>query len=198
MTAAGAIAGQAVLCVLFAAIARERARALGTRITPTLPSGVLAAAGFVPSLLAGHDAARAIEMTVLAACAAISAATDLETGLIFDRVLAFAIVLMLPAAAAAGSVATGLAGAAAAGALLGLPHAVSRGRAIGLGDVKLAAVAGFALGPAGVLYALWAAAIGGGLTATLLLTFRRARRDDPLAFGPFLAAGAAFAIAGAR
>lgn len=198
MTAAVPIAIEMLLCLVFGAVARERARAFGVAATPTLRTGIPAAAAFVPCLLAAHDASRAISIAILTACAAISAVTDLESGLIFDRVLTVATLLMLPAAAFAGNVATGLAGAAAAGALLWLPHGVSRGRAIGLGDVKLAAVAGFALGPVGGLFALWAAAIGGGLIAAVLLGCRRARRGDALRFGPFLAAGVAFTIAGGR
>lgn len=197
MSALVAIGGEAALCCVFGAIARERARALGFAASPTARTGLLAAIAFVPCLFAGHDPGRAIRVTILAACAAVSAATDLETGLIFDRVLTAAALPMIPAAIWDGGFVPGLGGAAAAGALLWLPHALSQGRAIGLGDVKLAAVVGFALGPAGALTALWAAAIGGGLVAAVLLAIRRARRDDTLPFGPFLAAGAAFAIVGA-
>ena len=81
------------------------------------------------------------------------------------------------------------AGAAlAASALLAL-HLVTRGRGIGLGDVKLAFAIGAGLGPLRGLEALGAAFIAGAAYALWLLARRRARRTSSLPFAPFLAVG---------
>ena len=72
------------------------------------------------------------------------------------------------------------------------------GRGLGLGDVKLGAVLGFALGFLG-----WPALVAGvvlphlinGPAALVLLLARRARRRTPLPFGPALLVGALLAVA---
>ncbi|WP_243106804.1 prepilin peptidase [Actinomyces lilanjuaniae] len=64
---------------------------------------------------------------------------------------------------------------------------------LGMGDVKLCAVIGLWLGWYGglvVLVALWVGVLLGGLAAVLLLVSRRAGRKDPMAYGPYLVAGA--------
>jgi leader peptidase (prepilin peptidase) / N-methyltransferase len=68
--------------------------------------------------------------------------------------------------------------------------------ALGFGDVKLAGVPGTALGLLGWGALLWATALAfalGGAVALWLLLTRRAHRDTPLAFGPYLLAGAVLA-----
>ena len=198
MTALAAVSAQAVLCTLLAAIARERARAFYLPLSPTGLTVVLASIALAPCLVAAGEANRTIPAVALTACAAVSAATDLETGLIFDRVLGVTALLMITSAVCQGSIVANFAGAASAAALLALPHAFSGGRAMGLGDVKFAAVIGFALGPASAVGALCIASIAGGAVAIILLSLRRAHCKERLAFGPFLAAGAALAIAGIR
>jgi leader peptidase (prepilin peptidase)/N-methyltransferase len=80
-------------------------------------------------------------------------------------------------------------GAVAVGGSLLLLYAITRGRGLGLGDVKLAAVIGIGFGPAVGLAALGVAFVAGGIYASWLLATKRADRRDPLPFGPFLAAG---------
>lgn len=196
MSALQALCGQAALCCVFARIARERARTYELAASPTARTAVPAALAMLPCLLANHEPSRDIAAAVLAACVAISAATDLEAGLIFDRVLVVAAALVVPPVFLHGSAATALVGAAAAGAAMGVPYVLSGGRAVGLGDVKLAAVIGLALGPPDAFRALWVATIAGGAVAAVLLLSRSARRSDRLPFAPFLAAGAAFAMSG--
>ena len=60
----------------------------------------------------------------------------------------------------------------------------------GGGDVKFAPVLGLMLGFPGILFALWLAAIGGGLIAIGLVLVRRKSRKDTIPFGPFMAMGA--------
>ena len=61
---------------------------------------------------------------------------------------------------------------------------------MGMGDVKLAAFIGLALGHPQVLLAVFLAFIFGGLISGVLVLARVIGRRDPIAFGPFLAAGA--------
>jgi prepilin signal peptidase PulO-like enzyme (type II secretory pathway) len=81
-------------------------------------------------------------------------------------------------------------GALVAGGLLGTLFAVSAGRWIGFGDVKLGAWLGFAFGYPRVLEVLYLGFIVGALIGVLLLVQRRATRTTPLPLGTFLAAAA--------
>jgi prepilin signal peptidase PulO-like enzyme (type II secretory pathway) len=82
----------------------------------------------------------------------------------------------------------------AAGVLVALPFAVlavaSKGRGMGWGDVKLAALGGLVLGASAALGAFF-------LTSIVAVTaaWVRGRRTQPIAFGPYLAGaiGVAFA-----
>jgi len=78
-----------------------------------------------------------------------------------------------------------LAGGAAAGGLMLFALIISRG-AMGLGDVKLATVAGLALGWPLVAPALMLMALSGGATAFLLLLLRLRGRRDPIPYAPFI------------
>jgi leader peptidase (prepilin peptidase)/N-methyltransferase len=127
------------------------------------------------------------------------AAVDVRCLRLPDPLVAALALLVLP-------LGLGHAGAAPAGAaLLGgtyLVLSLASGGAVGLGDVKLAAVLGFALGPLG-----WRAVVAGlvvphlinGPVAVFLLLTRRARRTTALPLGPALLAGAlvAFSATGA-
>ena len=80
---------------------------------------------------------------------------------------------------------------------LGLLWLVSAGRAMGLGDVKLAPSLGATLGwiDAGTAVAgLVLAFVIGALVAVALLATRRIGRRDAIPFGPFLLLGAALAL----
>ncbi|MGD1065449.1 MAG: A24 family peptidase [Vulcanimicrobiaceae bacterium] len=60
---------------------------------------------------------------------------------------------------------------------------VSRGRGMGWGDVKLAALGGALIGMAGITLAAGAASL-----VVVLLSVARRQRREPIAFGPYLAA----------
>jgi leader peptidase (prepilin peptidase)/N-methyltransferase len=67
-------------------------------------------------------------------------------------------------------------------------------RAVGMGDAKLALLLGGALG-ADVLLALFAASLGAGVAATILLVREGvAARHRAIPFGPFLTAGGTLAL----
>ena len=61
---------------------------------------------------------------------------------------------------------------------------------MGMGDVKLAAFIGLIVGLPYVWLALFLAFVGGGLISGVLVLAKVLGRKDPIAFGPFLAAGA--------
>ncbi|MFO7153041.1 MAG: prepilin peptidase [Bacillota bacterium] len=85
-----------------------------------------------------------------------------------------------------------LAGAAAGGILL-LVIALSRG-GMGLGDAKLAAVAGLFLGWPKALLALFFAVVAGGFVGALLVLLKRKGMKEALPFGPFISFGAVTAL----
>ena len=81
--------------------------------------------------------------------------------------------------------------------VLGLIWLLSRGRGMGLGDVKLAPSLGATLGWLGLqtaLVGLVLAFVLGGVVSVLLLLARRVDRRSAIPFGPFLLAGALAAV----
>ncbi|MDO8488074.1 MAG: prepilin peptidase [bacterium] len=67
--------------------------------------------------------------------------------------------------------------------------AVTRGRAMGLGDVEIVAVAGLWLGWPKILPALWVAFVAGAIIAVGQLLFKKKKLQSQIAFGPFLILG---------
>ena len=94
-----------------------------------------------------------------------------------------------------GIVLSGLLGAAVGYCFLLLPYAITRGRGMGYGDVRLAALIGLVTGFPLVVVALLVGIIGGGLVAVALLMTRVVRsRKEAIPYGPFLAVGAMAAL----
>lgn len=73
--------------------------------------------------------------------------------------------------------------------LFGLIVFLSRGRGMGLGDVKLAGALGLLLGWPDAVFAFFMSFIIGAAIAVLLITFRKKSLKDAVPFGPFLALG---------
>lgn len=84
----------------------------------------------------------------------------------------------------------GLSSAAFFGAL----WIITRGRGMGLGDVKLAFVLGLLLGYPNIIVALYAAFLTGAGVGVILILSRRLKLKSKIAFGPFLFLGTAIAI----
>jgi len=76
-------------------------------------------------------------------------------------------------------------------AIFGLLILITRGRGMGLGDLKLAVALGIVLGWPGVILATALAFIFGGIAGGGLILLHRKKMKSFLPFGPFLAIGAA-------
>jgi len=125
----------------------------------------------------------------------LAAAIDACTGCIPDVVSVTTTALVLVVAVCQGTLGAALAGAACAGGALLLLYGATRGRGLGLGDVKLAVAIGAALGIAGGLFALGVAFVAGAAYGVALLALGRADRRSAVPFAPFLALGTAVAAA---
>ncbi len=82
-----------------------------------------------------------------------------------------------------------LAGGAIAGGVLLVPALLTGGIGMGMGDVKLAAFVGLAVGFAFVAPAMLIMAIGGGIAAAFLLVTGLRKRGEPIPYAPFISAG---------
>lgn len=86
-----------------------------------------------------------------------------------------------------------LAGLLVCGTAMFVLAVASRG-GIGGGDVKLAAVAGFFLGPWPALLALFLSFVAGGAAGAFLLISGRKGPKDTVPFGPYIALGSVIAL----
>lgn len=179
----------------FGAIASERARAYGLKLSLLQTSAIVPAAMAAGvSLWLAANGRGAEPKVLILACAAVSAATDLQTGYIFDRVVIGSLCATLFLAACAQSLAAAVAGGIVGGGLPLLVFAATSGRGIGLGDVKLAAAIGAALQTAGALESLRIAVFCGAAAGLVFRLFGRLRRDGKMRFAPFLALGATYGV----
>ncbi len=147
------------------------------------------------ALLAGREMAQAQMATacLFAAILVLLAVIDLEQRRLPD-------VIVLPALALAlvvrpgGDLGATVAGAVAAGALFLLLHALGRRLygpgALGMGDVKLAALIGAVVGLERLALALPLGIFLAGAAALVLLLSGRASRGDSLPYGHFMALAA--------
>lgn len=121
---------------------------------------------------------------------------DAEHRLILNLVLlpvAAAAIALSPLTPGLGWQSALIAGAVAGIAFLviaGIGALAFRAEAMGLGDVKLAAVIGLLLGAMYTAPALLGGMILAGLVAAVLLVLRRRGRRDTIAYGPYLCLGA--------
>lgn len=120
---------------------------------------------------------------------------DARTGLIPNRITYPAFAAIVIAAVMAGSVAASAIGAVCVGGALAFLYFVTQRRGLGLGDVKLGACIGAGFGPGAGMAALGASFIAGGAIGAYLLLSGRAKRKDPIRFGPFLIVGVALSLA---
>lgn len=165
---------------------------------PALAFYVAAFAASIVIARNGADGFAGMRMAAVLAVTTVAAVTDLQTGLMYDAVTFPALLLLAIAACLGRQPAVALTGAVAGGAIPGVLYALTRGRGIGLGDVKLGACIGCALGAAAAAYAWGAAFVAGGAVASALLLSGRAARGSHIRFGPYLVLGTTWVLLWAR
>ncbi|HLC29780.1 MAG TPA: prepilin peptidase [Dehalococcoidia bacterium] len=123
------------------------------------------------------------------------AAIDLEHRLVLDRVIAPAIILAPVTALLWGlsPLSIGVGGTIEFLFFL-LSALVSRGRGIGVGDVKLGAFLGLITGYPLVITGLMATAVSAGLVSGILLLLRIRSLHDYIPYAPFMVLGTAVAL----
>lgn len=126
--------------------------------------------------------------------ATVAGVVDARTGYIPDPLTAATMLASLLFAALERTFVDGLSGSVAVGGSLLALHALSGGRGLGLGDVKLGTALGMGLGLSDGLLATALAFVFGGLYGAWLLATRRAKLGTPVRFGPFIAAGTLAAV----
>jgi prepilin signal peptidase PulO-like enzyme (type II secretory pathway) len=114
---------------------------------------------------------------------------DARRGIIPNRATYPSFALLLGIGAAQGEFLDSLLGAVLVGGSVLLLYAITRGRGIGMGDVKLSACIGAGLGASMGLIALGGSFVIGAAAGIALLLARRIRRNEPIPFAPFLALG---------
>lgn len=125
---------------------------------------------------------------------------DAEHHLVLDRVLVpagMAALLLSLVTPGVGWQSSLIAGAVAGAVFLTIALGGSlllRAEAMGMGDVKLAALVGLMLGVGYAATALMAGVVVAGLVAMALVVVRVKRVRDGIAYGPYLAAGAILSI----
>ncbi|MEN2736635.1 prepilin peptidase [Microbacterium sp. X-17] len=195
---------------------RGRCRDCRTRIPVRYPLvelgtallfAVVAFAFLGPLRVSGRPPAAAIlELTAYLWLAAVSVALaiiDVEKHRLPDAIVlptAIAVVALLGASAAVAGDWARLGQAAIGAAALFLFYlilALVRPGGMGFGDVKLAAVLGFALAWAGwaqLVVGAFAAFVLGGIFSVALLASKRVKRTGGIPFGPWMLSGAWFGI----
>lgn len=162
------------------------------------PGAVPAAAGSMLALLVGlpislaraEGTFAAVVVLFAVAVAGGVAAFDLQTRRAPNAITYPAIVGFVAAAALISTAAgvEALAGAAAMFVIFLVIALVGRGR-MGFGDVKMATVAGAIVGLRGVLPLLFITFLAGALVAVFMMVLLGRRRQETVAFTPFLALG---------
>ena len=146
-----------------------------------------AIAACIGGLIAWHDvnAAHLVVLAVVTLALAGGTAADLRCGMLPDVLTVGPLVLVVALGAASHDWAPALGAAFVAVPFAGAA-VFSRGRGMGWGDVKLAALGGALLGVADAAFAFMLAALAAYVVARRTAGVRR-----PIAFGPYLAASIA-------
>jgi leader peptidase (prepilin peptidase)/N-methyltransferase len=164
-------------------------RAFGTSAVPWL--ALLSAPCIAAFALATRPLPQAAACGVACIALAIAAEADARTGYLFDAITIPTAALVVAIAFATGAGPVAAIGCALLVGVFGIVVALSRGRAMGMGDVKAMASIGAAFGPAEAMLAIAAACASGILEACLR---GRLQRRAEIRFGPHLAIGATFTL----
>jgi leader peptidase (prepilin peptidase)/N-methyltransferase len=136
-----------------------------------------------------------VTLAVALVAIAVAAVTDAQSGFIFDPLVIAGTIGSVVAAALAGEGVSSLYGAAAAAGAVFCIWALTQGRGIGFGDVKVAAVIGAGFGPLDGLSAVGLSFIIGSAIATARMFVGKARFGTSVRFGPYLLAGSVCLLA---
>lgn len=85
-------------------------------------------------------------------------------------------------------------GALVSGGFIALLVLVTKGKGMGMGDIKLSFLLGFVLGLQGAIVGLAAAFVLGAIVGTILVITKIKKMKSSIPFGPFLIAGFYFAL----
>jgi prepilin signal peptidase PulO-like enzyme (type II secretory pathway) len=175
-------------------VARRRNAAISLRTPVSMALCVLGACVIALCMLRGIPVSYGVALSF--ACVVVCSASDLATGLIFDAVTGAAACSIALWSLIVQGAQLALLGSCICIAPLLLLHVVTRGRGIGLGDVKLGGIIGAGVGGVEAVGAIGVAFIAGAVFCIPQLLMRRVRRDDRVAFAPFMALGTIAIIAG--
>lgn len=177
---------------------RGHCRACHHQLSPQYPlvelaMGVSTLILFTPLPVSAIATAGAVLSAITIALLIILFVVDLRALLLPDRfiaILAVIVVLTLfnnyNLQLTTYSLSHALWGAALGAGTLALLWLITRGRGIGLGDVKLMLPLGILFGPAITVVLLFLAFVVGGIVGLFLLATSRATMKTPVPFGPFL------------
>jgi prepilin signal peptidase PulO-like enzyme (type II secretory pathway) len=126
---------------------------------------------------------------------AVAAVVDAQSGFIFDPLVIAGIIGILVVSVLEGTGGSSFYGGTVAGAAVFCMWALTLGRGIGLGDVKLAAVVGAGFGPIAGIYAIGLSFIVGAAIAIAQIIAGKARFGTSIRFGPYLLAGSVCLLA---
>lgn len=172
---------------LLSLIALERARRCG-HVLEHWSFAAFGGAGAIASLVCALESTSAYALIIVFACAAVCASTDLATGLIYNSVVNAGLIAV--AALSLADPLRALAGATLGYGLAYALHALTRGRGLGFGDVKLFGLSGGALGSVGTLGCFAGAFVLGAVVSIALVARARIKRSSPIPFAPYIAAAA--------
>jgi prepilin signal peptidase PulO-like enzyme (type II secretory pathway) len=176
-----------VSAAFFARIAHWR----GARLAGlyTLAIGVFFV-GLLVSMSRDAGWADGVAVGICVAALAVCSWTDAQLGLAFDHVTLGGLTAVLCLRAVGGVEVPAVLGCVCASGALMLLHVATRGRGVGLGDVKLAALIGALLGVVDGAVALGVAFVAGSVIGVSMMLVGRADRKSEFRFAPYLAAGA--------
>jgi len=185
---------------------RAKCRKCRKRISPQyiaveLLTGILFVIAYQYSLLGDGtiDYHRLLLLLGLSSCAVLTSVIDLKYYLILDKLnIFFGIYFFILALAydithwthiTESKVVAGLIATVILGSLLFILNRTTKGRGMGLGDVKFSPILGFGLGLYGSFFALLIASWVGAIFGVFLMLLGKINRKTPLPFGVFLSLG---------
>lgn len=174
------------LATWIAARSAAEGAGLDAGTTPRLPIIIASAI----ATWAAHDRHDSAGPPLAAAIVGVSACAiaDQRTGYLFDRAIIVLSAVLTVLAAIGGNLGSALLAGSIVASPLVVLYTMTRGRGLGLGDVKLAFPIGLGLGALAGLGALGAAFVAGGAVGVVLIARGRVR-TSAIRFGPFLAFG---------